>query len=189
MATSPHSIVAFVGMSGVGKSEAVRLFASLGDFEQIYFGGLVLEEVKRRGLPVGEETEGAVSRELREAHGMAAMAVLSTPKIDAAREASRAVLIDGLYSYSELTHLKGRYGDALALVAVHARKALRVARLGARPVRPLTPAEVDERDRREIETIEKGGPIAIADYHIVNDAGLAELETAIRDIHAAITHR
>ena len=133
--SAPKKIVAFVGMSGVGKSEAVALFERLGSFRRIYFGGLVLEEVKRRGLAVNEENEGAVSRGLRAEHGMAVMAVLSLPRIEAALAAGEDVLIDGLYSLSERDRLLAAYGDRLVLVAVHARKALRIARLGARPER------------------------------------------------------
>jgi hypothetical protein len=38
-----------------------------------------------------------------------------------------------------------------------------------RPVRPLTPFESHSRDFAEIENLNKGGPIAIADYLIKND--------------------
>jgi dephospho-CoA kinase len=34
---------------------------------------------------------------------------------------------------------------------------------------PSTFAEAEQRDYAEIENVEKGGPIAIADYTIVND--------------------
>ena len=186
MTASSPRIVAFVGMSGVGKSEAVAMFERLGTFHRIYFGGLVLEEVKARGLEVNEENEGKVALAVRAEHGMGALAVLSTPKVDATLEANTDVLIDGLYSLSEMDHLRARYGDKLTMIAIHARKSLRIARLGARPVRPLTPQEVEDRDRREVTKMEKAGPIALADYHIVNDEGLAELERAVKGVYAAV---
>jgi hypothetical protein len=43
----------------------------------------------------------------------------------------------------------------------------------------LTADELDERDVSEIKLLDKGGPIAIADHHIVNDAGPTELESAV----------
>jgi dephospho-CoA kinase len=184
--TQAPRIVAFVGMSGVGKSEAVAMFERLGSFHRIYFGGLVLEEVKARGLAVNEENEGKVALDVRAEHGMGALAVLSMPQVDAALKADTNVLIDGLYSLSEMDHLRARYGDKLVLVAIHARKTLRIARLGARPTRPLTPAQVEERDRREVTKMEKAGPIALADHHIVNDEGLPELERAVRGVFAAV---
>jgi dephospho-CoA kinase len=47
---------------------------------------------------------------------------------------------------------------------------MRYARLANRPERPLTAQEAELRDYAEIENIEKGGPIAIADYMLVNDS-------------------
>jgi dephospho-CoA kinase len=44
-----------------------------------------------------------------------------------------------------------------------------------RPVRPLTSEQVDQRDWAEIENIEKGGPIAIADHYIINDGTVEKL--------------
>jgi len=50
--------------------------------------------------------------------------------------------------------------------------------------RLLRAAEAEERDFREIERIEKGGPIAIADYTLVNDDSvdklLAELDALLQ---------
>jgi dephospho-CoA kinase len=37
-------------------------------------------------------------------------------------------------------------------------------------MRPLTPDEAKKRDYSEIENIEKGGPIAMADYTIINES-------------------
>jgi hypothetical protein len=47
-------------------------------------------------------------------------------------------------------------------------------------VRPLTAAEVDARDFFEIKNLDKGGPIAIADAHVVNDADPASFAAALR---------
>ena len=54
-------------------------------------------------------------------------------------------------------------------------KAMRRKRLAERPVRPLTPEESAMRDKTEIENLEKGGPIAIADYYLDNSGTVSEL--------------
>ena len=77
-----REIVATVGMCGSGKSVAGERLEQLG-FVKVYFGGLTIEEVKRRGLEVNEKNERAVREELRRTHGMGAFAVLSLPKIEA----------------------------------------------------------------------------------------------------------
>ena len=80
-----------------------------------------------------------------------------------------------MYSYAELIYLREQLGDRLLVVAIHSSFAKRAERLGQRPVRPLTPAEIKERDRTEVENIDKAPPIALADYHFVNDGDLGQL--------------
>ena len=58
--------------------------------------------------------------------------------------------------------------------------------MAKRPLRPLTSEEVDQRDWAEIENIEKGGPIAVADYFIHNDKDLANLTDKIDQIRQEI---
>jgi dephospho-CoA kinase len=161
-------IVAIVGMCGSGKSVAGARLEELG-FTKVYFGGLTIEEVKRRGLAVNEQNERAVREELRRTYGMGAFAVLSLPKIEALLAAAKSVLIDGLYSFSEYKILKEKFGAELLVVALFTPRALRYERLACRDVRPLTLEEAVSRDYAEIENIEKGGPIALADYMLVND--------------------
>ena len=48
--------------------------------------------------------------------------------------------------------------------------ALRFKRLSERKIRPVPLEKCYQRDVLEIENLNKGGPIAIADYLIVNDS-------------------
>jgi dephospho-CoA kinase len=169
-----RQIIAIVGMCGSGKSVAGGRLEKLG-FAKVYFGGLTIEEVKRRGLEVNEKNERAVREELRRTHGMGVFAVLSLPKIEALLQAGKRVLIDGLYSFSEYKILREKYGDGLLVIAVFTSRALRYERLARRPERPLTFSEAVSRDYSEIENIEKGGPIALADYTLLNDGTRDEL--------------
>lgn len=183
---STARIVALVGLSGVGKSKAVELVSAMKPFETVYFGGVVLGELKARGLDHTPDNEALVREDLRAEFGMAAMAHKSLPAIEEALAAGRDVLIDGLYSYAEYKLLGDRFGDALNLIAIHARKSTRVARLAIRPDRPLTADEMRLRDAREVDNLEKAQPIALADYHIVNDGTEAELGAALAECLAAV---
>jgi dephospho-CoA kinase len=58
----------------------------------------------------------------------------------------------------------------------------RYRRLGGRKIRPLTPEEAAGRDRAEIENLNKGGPIALADFTVLNDTSLADLKTQVERI-------
>jgi dephospho-CoA kinase len=106
---------------------------------------------------------------------MAAYARLNIPIIDAALKDS-PVVIDGLYSWEEYVLLKDNYGDSLKVVAVWTSPDTRYRRLGTRATRPLTPDEAAARDKSEIENINKGGPIAMAEFTVCNESGLADLQ-------------
>jgi dephospho-CoA kinase len=108
---------------------------------------------------------------------MAAYAELSLPRIDAALKSS-AVVVDGLYSWEEYSLLKQRYGERLSVLAVWSSPATRYARLVQRAERPLMLAEAGSRDKSEIENINKGGPIAMADITILNEHSLEGLRRA-----------
>jgi dephospho-CoA kinase len=176
-------MIALVGLCGTGKSEAGRVLESLG-YEIVYFGGVVVDEVKRRGLAVNEANEKTVREELRATHGMAAMAIARLPHIQAMLAQGKKVAIDGLYSFAEYELLKSTFGERLKLIAMHTAKPLRYARMAQRPVRPLTASEVDARDFFEIKNLDKGGPIAIADAHVVNDADPQSFAAALRGVIA-----
>jgi len=173
-----NKIISLVGMCGTGKSEVANLVIRKTQYELIYFGGVVLEEVRARGLDITPANERFVRESLRTEHGMAAMAKLSVPHIDAALKLG-GVVVDGLYSYPEYEMLKSRYGSQFYLVAVHSNKEIRYKRLCARPIRPLTPKQVDERDISELLHLDKGGPIAIADYHVLNNGTLEDLSNSV----------
>jgi dephospho-CoA kinase len=177
-------VVSIVGMTGSGKSEVARLFRDSG-FAAVRFGDITDEGVKKKGLPLTEENERPVRERLRREHGMAAYAKLSVPRIDAARQAS-PVVVDGLYSWEEYTFLKDYYQDDFIVVAVWTPPKTRYRRLAKRNVRPLTPSEAAGRDYAEIEKLNKGGPICMADFTILNDASLDELKEQVGRIIANV---
>ncbi|MEM0997191.1 MAG: AAA family ATPase [Bacteroidota bacterium] len=176
------TILAIVGLAGTGKSVLTHYLTEKYELTRIYFGGYVLKEVKRRGLEINPQNEKYVREDLRKLHQMEAIALLALPDIQAAIAAGEKVIIDGIYSFSEYVLLKKELGERLKLVAVHCPRELRYARLSTRKPRSLTPTEVDQRDFFEIRNLEKGGPIAIADYHILNDQGLPQLYDKMEEI-------
>lgn len=166
-------VVAIVGMAGAGKSEVARIFERSG-FKKVRFGDITEEQIKNRGLELNEENERLVREQLRREHGMAAYAMLNLPRVESSLKSSD-VVVDGLYSWEEYTLLKRRYGDRFSTVAVWASYVTRYRRLRGRAERPLTADKAAGRDKAEIENSNKGGPIAMADFIIVNEASLEEL--------------
>jgi len=177
-------VVAIVGMAGSGKSEVSRQFEKNG-YVRVRFGDITDEEVKKRGLELNEANERQVREELRKEYGMAAYARLNLPRIDEILNKSN-VVIDGLYSWEEFTLLKEYYGNRLNLVTVWSSPKTRYSRLLNRRIRPLTNTEAAERDRTEIQNINKGGPIAMADFIIANESSLKELQEQTQRIIARL---
>lgn len=170
-----HKIIALVGMTGSGKSVVADYLTEKG-WGFARFGQIVLDEVRNRGLEPKEENERPIREEMRAKHGMAAMAILNIPKFDTILK-EKDLIADGLYSWSEYKELKKYYGDRLKVIAVYCPPELRYERLAGREWkaddkemrhRPATKDQARSRDFAEIEKIEKGGPIAMADFTILN---------------------
>jgi dephospho-CoA kinase len=177
-------VVSIVGMTGSGKSEVAGLFRDRG-FTTVRFGDITDEEVKKQGLKLTEENERPARERIRKEHGMDAYAKLSLPRIDTALRTSN-VVVDGLYSWEEYTCLKKHYGDNFIVVAVWASPQSRYARLGSRKTRPLTPEEAASRDHAEIENLNKGGPIAMADFTVLNESSMSDLKKQVERIISKI---
>jgi dephospho-CoA kinase len=92
------------------------------------------------------------------------------------------VVIDGLYSWEEYTFLKAHYGDDFYAVAVSTSPKTRYARLSGRSHRRLAREEAANRDKAEVENINKGGPIAMADFTIINESSLEDLTKETKKI-------
>lgn len=166
-------VVAIVGMAGSGKSEVAQVFQNHG-FVRVRFGDVTDEEMKKRGLNPCEASERQCRELLRKEYGMAAYAILNQPRIDTALEKAD-VVADGLYSWEEYLSFKSHYGGQFYVVAVYSSPKTRYSRLARRNQRPLSVEEAASRDKSEIENLNKGGPIAMADITLVNESSLASL--------------
>lgn len=174
-----NKIIALIGMCGSGKSEAVKFFVEKG-YKRVYFGEVVMNEMKRLGLDVNEHNERLTRENLRKEFGMAAMAVKSLPLIEEFIKENN-VVIESLYSWQEFKVIKEKFGDSFSLLTVYTTKSLRYERLAKRPFRPLTSEESMSRDYSEIEKLDKGGPIAFTDNLVMNDSSLNELNEKLAE--------
>ncbi len=160
-------VLAFVGMPGAGKTDAATYLSKKG-IPVVRFGFLTDEMVREAGLPPTQKSEKIVREKIRMDLGMAAYAIKSKPKIEELLKKNNVVLIDGLYSWEEYVFLKKEL-PSLILIAFYAKPPIRYKRLSMRKIRPLTLQEARERDIAELDKLNKGGPIAIADYLIENN--------------------
>ena len=162
------TLIAIVGMPGAGKSAAANFFRSKG-IPVLRFGDQTEIGVKEAGLELNEKNERWYREKLRSELGMAAMAIKIEPRILEAAKTATTIVLDGLYSWEEYKVLIEKF-PALHLLCIYAQPQIRYQRLSTRPIRPLTAVDARSRDIAEIENLNKGGPIAIADYVISNNA-------------------
>lgn len=183
-----NTIVAIVGMPGSGKSIISEEFIKL-NYHYIRFGQLTIDEIKKRGLEVNETNERTIREEFRKKHGMGAYAILNLPKIEKSL-LSGNVTIDGLYSWSEYKILKDKFKDKFHVIAVYSPPSTRYLRLKDRKAendsdnkyRAIDTQSAIKRDYAEIENLEKGGPIAMADFTIINTKDINFLMEQFKEI-------
>lgn len=172
-------IIAFVGLTGSGKSAAVEYLTDKG-YPKVYFGGVIYQAMEKAGIPIGEENEKTFRVEIREKEGTDFVVREIIKQIHGLIDAGqKRIIADGLYTWDEYKIMKQEFHSQLKFVAVITPKHLRYHRLQSRAERPQTVAISIERDHNEIETMQKGGPIAMADYFVDNDGDKEKLHRTI----------
>lgn len=161
-----NKIIAIVGMSGSGKSFACETLEKLG-YQNVYFGGVIYDKMKKEKIEITPASQKEFRENLRKKYGMGVIATLLLDKIETLFKKGNVVL-DGLYSWDEYKILKEKFPN-LIMICIVADKNIRYDRVSKRKDRPYNKEEIIKRDIAEIENSAKGGPIAYADYYILNN--------------------
>lgn len=177
-------ILAIVGMSGSGKSVAVDYLTEKG-YPKVYFGGMIYKEMEKRGIIRTEdgESEKKFREEIRATEGKdwVVRQVIEEAK-DLIAAGQKRIILDGVYSWTEYKTLKHEFPKNLTFLAIVVDKKLRYQRVAHRPGRAFDATAIRERDRSEIENLEKGGPIAAADYYILNNGTVEDVAKRVDQI-------
>lgn len=180
------NIIAFVGLAGAGKTSAVDYVSEKG-FPKIYFGGIIYQAMHDAGIEITPESQAIFREEIREKEGKDFVVKrVITQAHDLIESGQKRIILDGLYTWTEYKLLKHEFPGELTVIAIVAPRRLRHRRLAIRPERPFTNKEASERDWAEIEHLEKGGPIAIADHYVINNDDLEhfheQLDAVLSDV-------
>lgn len=167
-------LLALVGMPGSGKSSAAEFFKSK-QIPVLRFGDQTDIGLQELNLPKTEANERMYREKIRQELGMAAMAIKIVPRIEETAKTNNIIVLDGLYSWEEYLYLRNKF-TILRLLAIYASPVIRYQRLANRSVRPLTREEAISRDYAEIMHLNKGGPIAMADFTIINNGTVEEFQ-------------
>ncbi len=166
-------LISVVGMAGAGKSEVIEYLQKKHGWPKVYFGDVTFDEMRARGLEINPGNERLVREDLRIHFGPDHYAKKVIEKLNT--DPAPIVLLESMYSWSELHVLRQEYGDICKTIAVVASRAIRYDRLSKRQVRPLTHEEALLRDETEIANLEKGGPIAFADAYVLNEGTMEDM--------------
>ena len=130
-------IIAFVGLTGSGKSEAASYVINKG-YPRVYFGGVILSAMKEAGIDWSEANERAFREDIRAREGKDFVVKRIIREIhNLINAGQRHIVADGLYTWTEYKALKREFSSALTVVAIVAPKRLRHHR--------LTNYEIEER--------------------------------------------
>lgn len=136
-------------------------------------GDVIRGLAREKGLPPTPENLGRLATGIRDEGGDDAVAKLCVKKID--KMPDDAVLVDGIRSIREVEVFSKEFETAL--VAVISPQKTRYARLTARRRSddPKDMATFKARDDREL-SFSLGHAIALADYTVLNEGSLEDLE-------------
>lgn len=177
-------VIAVVGMAGSGKGTLVDYLVSTLKSPKVYFGGMVYEEVTRRGLDI-VKNEREVREDMREKEGPAVLAKRAATKAQQLlANGEKLIILDGVYSWSEDKYLRQLFGNDYITIAVVGPKNLRYQHVVDRKDshRKYTVEQIAARDIQEIEGLEKGGPIAYADYFLLNNSSLEKFKQTAHEL-------
>ena len=165
-------IFGVTGMPLSGKTTVAEFMEENG-FAVLDMGEVVRIEMDKRDLPA-EET-GKWVNDMREEHGMDAIAQLLTPYLEEILQEKDKVVITGMRGWDEKKRFEKETGEGLDVLAIWtSRETRRERRKERQREEDIKGDEFHERDVREIEN-GVGKLMALSDYMIKNE-GISEQE-------------
>ncbi len=175
-------IIAFVGLSGTGRSAASTYVSEQG-IPRVSFADIVMQALRESGLEPTPENEISVREKLRlDPAGDLVLKEIILQLDNLTDSGQRKIVLDGLGGWESYKRLKHEFPGSITVVALTAQRHLRLRRLATRAENPLTEQQANQRDYDEIETLNKGGIIAVADYYLSDNGSLENLHASVDEL-------
>ena len=174
-------VIGIVGLPASGKGEFSRIAEAMG-IPVVVMGDVIRAAVKEAGLPETDQSFGQVAQQMRDLHGMGAIAVSSVPFIRAT--GAQVVLVDGIRGDAEVAIFRQEFPD-FHLIGIRSDFSIRLARLSQRGRTDdvLTAEKLRRRDEREIRWgLDRA--LTGADLTLTNDSTIEEYSA---EVHAHLT--
>ncbi|MEM1586002.1 MAG: AAA family ATPase [Candidatus Bathyarchaeia archaeon] len=175
----PPIVIGIAGMPGAGKDTVKEVICRYG-FPVITMGDEVRAEAARRNLEPTPENLGRLMLQIRVEEGPDAVAKRCIRKI--MELDADVIVINGLRSPHEVEFFRREF-PSFKVMAIHASPKTRFKRLLSRG-RTDDPKDWEGfcvRDRREL-SVGLGEVIAMADYMIINEGTIKQLEMEVKKI-------
>jgi len=172
-------LLIIVGFARSGKDTVADYLQEKHGFKKFVFSDFIVEEVKKRGLPVSKENLSKIGDEMRAKNGMDVVAKRLWEK---AKEFEKVVAC-GARSVEEVEFLKA-HADKVFVVKVVASPEKRFERKS--PDEPANEKEFFARDVRDSKRKGLQGVLELTDCTIENNSTLNDLKKAIDDIIAKL---
>jgi dephospho-CoA kinase len=186
-------IIGITGTLASGKTSVKDFFLSHFSSYFISLSDIIKEEVLKEGREVKRETLIEKGNELRKKYGnqiLVEVAILTLPQ----NLEKELIIIDGIRNPGEVAYLKEKFGKDFILIGVDAPRELRFKRLMERGKEgdPKSFEEFIEMDKTDFgenqpEYGQKVGEcLKLADYLIINDGTMDELNKKLEDLSKII---
>lgn len=167
--TKVAEILAFVGLTGSGKTVAVNYLTEKG-YPKVNFDGFIFDN------NLNPDEKLTTYKDLISKNGKDFLALKIIGQMhDLINAGQHKIIIDGPLSWTEYKALKHEFPGCITTIAIVTSRHLRHSRLINIPNRDIHQDDVDKQDWFEIEELEKAGPIAIANFYIKNNKDLNSL--------------
>ncbi len=177
------NLLAVVGLPGSGKTETIDYLKEKYDNPNIYLGEATFDRLKEKNLEINPINERQAREDIRKKLGMSAYAKLALPKIEKLLGKYELITLESLYSWEEYLVFREKYNNDFKVLAIYSSPETRKKRLKNRNIRPLkSDKEFQTRDYSQIVNLHQAGPIARANYTIINEGSLNDLQSNIEKI-------